>query len=39
VLWNDVYWKTSVLEDYDSRPPEGAPHNDFTLTSSFGISF
>jgi hypothetical protein len=38
-VWNDVYWKTSVLENYDSRPPEGAPHNDFTLTSSFGISF
>src|SRR5688572_4461082 len=38
-IWNDVYWKTSVLENYDSRPPEGASHNDFTLTSSFGLTF
>jgi len=38
-IWKDVYWKMSVLENYDSRPPEGAPHNDFTMTTSFGISF
>lgn len=38
-IWHDVYWKVSVLENFDSRPPEGAPRNDFTMTSSFGVSF
>ena len=38
-VWNNVYWKTSVLENFDSRPPEGASNNDFTLTSSFGLTF
>jgi putative salt-induced outer membrane protein YdiY len=38
-IWNDVFWKISVLENFDSRPPEGAPKNDFTLTTSFGVSF
>ena len=38
-IWNDVYWKMSILENYDSRPPEGASHNDFTMTTSIGISF
>jgi hypothetical protein len=38
-IWNNVYWKMSILENYDSRPPEGASNNDFTMTSSFGVSF
>jgi len=38
-IWNNVYWKTSVLANLDSRPPEGTPKNDFTLTSSFGLTF
>jgi len=38
-IWNDFYWKTSILENYDSRPPSGARRSDFTLTSSFGITF
>ena len=38
-VWKDFYWKTSVLENFDSRPPAGSPKNDFTLTSSFGYSF
>ena len=38
-IWNNVYWKMSILENYDSRPPEGASHNDFTMTTSFGVSF
>jgi uncharacterized protein DUF481 len=38
-VWKDFYWKTSILENFDSRPPEGSPRNDFALTSSFGISF
>jgi len=38
-IWNDFYWKTSVLENYDSRPPTGARRSDFTLTTSFGITF
>ena len=38
-VWNDVYWKTSILENFDSRPPEGSPRNDFTLTTSFGLTF
>lgn len=38
-IWKDVYWKMSVLENYDSRPPEGLSHNDFTMTTSFGVSF
>jgi hypothetical protein len=38
-IWKDVYWKMSILENYDSRPPQGASHNDFTMTTSFGVSF
>jgi hypothetical protein len=38
-IWHNVFWKMSLLENYDSRPPEGASNNDFTMTSSFGVSF
>jgi hypothetical protein len=38
-IWNNFYWRLSVLENYDSRPPEGAAHNDFTMTTSFGLTF
>ena len=38
-LWKNAFWKLSVLENYDSRPPEGSRNNDFTLTNTFGVSF
>ncbi len=38
-LWKNTFWKVSILENYDNRPPEGARHNDFTLTNTFGVSF
>jgi len=38
-FWKDVYWKITVLENFDSRPPEGAKRNDFSLTTSFGLTF
>lgn len=38
-IWKDIYWRISMIENFDSRPPEGASNNDFTLTSSVGISF
>jgi Protein of unknown function, DUF481 len=38
-IWHNVFWKVSVLENFDNRPPEGAPRNDFAMTSSFGVSF
>jgi putative salt-induced outer membrane protein YdiY len=38
-IFKDFYWKMSILENYDSRPPEGASNNDFTMTTSLGISF
>jgi hypothetical protein len=38
-IWKDTFWKISVLENFDSRPPEGLPSNDFALTSTFGFTF
>jgi putative salt-induced outer membrane protein YdiY len=35
----DLYWKTSFVNNFDSRPPEGAPRNDYSLTTSFGADF
>jgi hypothetical protein len=38
-IWKDVYWRLSLVENFDSRPPAGSPRNDYAVTSSFGISF
>jgi hypothetical protein len=38
-FWKDLYWKMTALENFDSRPPEGAHRNDFSLTTSFGLTF
>jgi len=38
-FWKDVYWKMTALENFDSRPPTGAHRTDFTLTSTFGLTF
>ena len=35
----DIFWKVSAVENYDSRPPEGANRNDFTVSNTFGVSF
>jgi hypothetical protein len=35
----DLYWKTSFVNNFDSRPPEGAARNDYNLTTSFGVDF
>jgi hypothetical protein len=37
--WKDLYWKMTALENFDSRPPEGARRNDFTFTTTFGLTF
>jgi hypothetical protein len=42
VTWKlnkDIFWKVSAVENYDSRPPEGANRNDFTFSNTFGVSF
>jgi Protein of unknown function, DUF481 len=38
-LWNNVYWKTGGTLNFDSRPPEGTQKSDYTLTTSFGLTF
>ena len=38
-FWKDFYWKMSALENFDSRPPVGAHRNDFSLTTTFGLTF
>lgn len=38
-FYKDVYWKLTMLENFDGRPPEGARSNDFSLTTSFGLTF
>jgi len=38
-FWKDVYWKMTVHDDFDSRPPLGASRNDFSLTTNFGLTF
>jgi len=36
---HNLFWKLSVYENYDSRPPTSAPKNDFGVTTSFGWKF
>jgi hypothetical protein len=38
-FWKDLYWKMTALENFDSRPPGGALRNDFSLTTTFGLTF
>jgi hypothetical protein len=38
-FWKDLYWKMTALENFDSRPPAGASRNDFSLTTTFGLTF
>jgi len=38
-LVKDLYWKLSIYENYDNRPPGNAPGNDFGTTTSFGWTF
>jgi len=38
-LNKDIFWKVSAVENFDSRPPEGAHRNDFTFSNTFGVSF
>jgi hypothetical protein len=36
---SDLYWKFSVFDNFDSRPPAESPKNNFGVTSSVGWSF
>ena len=36
---SDLYWKVSLFDNYDSRPPVDADGNSFGITSSIGWSF
>jgi hypothetical protein len=36
---HNLFWKLSVCENFDSRPPTNAPKNDFGVTTSFGWKF
>ncbi|MEW6368393.1 MAG: DUF481 domain-containing protein [Acidobacteriota bacterium] len=38
-LVKDLYWKISLTENYDSRPPEEGTTNNLNATSSVGWSF
>ncbi len=35
----NLYWKFSVYENYDTRPPVAAPKNDFGASTSVGWKF
>jgi hypothetical protein len=35
----NLYWKVSIYENYDSRPPVTAPKNDFGTSTSVGWKF
>jgi len=35
----NLYWKLSVYENYDTRPPENTPKNDFGTSTSLGWKF
>lgn len=35
----DLYWKVSMFNNYDNKPPEGTPNNNFGVTSSIGWTF
>lgn len=38
-LWNDLYFRVTFYQNFDSRPPEGASGNDYGVTTSFGWDF
>jgi hypothetical protein len=38
-LVRNLYWKFSIYENFDSRPPVPAPRNDFGASTSIGWSF
>jgi putative salt-induced outer membrane protein YdiY len=38
-LVRDLYWKLSMYENYDSRPPINVPKTDTGVTTSLGWSF
>jgi hypothetical protein len=38
-LLRDLYWKFSVYDDFDSRPPENLVKNAVGVTTSLGWSF
>src|SRR5262249_45727523 len=38
-LVKDLYWKVSLTNNYDSRPPDVARNNSLSLTSSLGWTF
>jgi putative salt-induced outer membrane protein YdiY len=35
----NLYWKLGVYENYDTRPPENTPKNDFGTSTSLGWKF
>ncbi len=35
----DLFFQLSIYDSYDNRPAEGAPNNDWGLTTSIGYSF
>jgi hypothetical protein len=38
-LISDLYIRTSLFENYDSRPPEGNIQHDFGVETTFGWTF
>ncbi len=38
-LVDDLYWRLSVFDDFDSKPPAATAKNDFGVTASVGYSF
>lgn len=36
---DDLFFEVSLLDSYDSRPPEGAESNDWNVVTSLGYSF
>lgn len=38
-ITSDLYWKVSLINNYDSRPPNDAINNNLSATSSVGWSF
>ena len=38
-IFRNLYWKFSLYENFDSRPPVHAPRNDFGTSTSLGWTF
>jgi len=36
---NNWYWKLSVYDNFDNKPPVSTPSNDYGITAAFGFSF